>query len=938
MVGQRKPVNHIDHTINLPHTSFPMRANLPQREPEILHRWERLGLYQRAQERTAGHPPFIVHDGPPFSNGDIHLGHALNKILKDFVVKFRSMQGYDAPFIPGWDAHGLPTEILAIRSFGREGQRIPSRALRHRCAEMAQKYVDAQRRQFQRLGVRGDWKHPYLTMDARYTAGVLETFRRLVAAGLIYRGQKPVYWCTNCETALAEAELEYREHEAPSVYVAFPLAQLPRGVFAGHDLAHMAAVIWTTTPWTLPANAAIAINPESTFALVMDETDAEGFLYLVARELVPRVAGAMAMRRPRVVAEAPGRALEGTFFYHPFLPRQVPLVFASNVTPESGTGLAQVAPAHGHEDFLTGQSYGLPMIAPVEPTGVYGPEAGPFAGKTIYGAEEDILRRMDRDGTLLAAATMLRQYPHCWRCREPAITRATPQWFLAVETLGERARAAIDAVHWVPEWGHERMAAMLRQRPDWCLSRQRAWGIPIPAVYCTHCEEPLLTSELVQRVIERVDAEGADAWYRHPAGDWLPAGTACPHCGGKTFRAETDIFDVWFDSGCSHAAVLGADARLNWPAALYLEGQDQYRGWFQVSLLTSLGAGWTEAPYRTVLTHGFVLDQTGRQQTKSLGNIIDPREVARKYGADVLRLWVASVDIRADIVMSEESFTQVMETYRHIRNTLRFLLGNLYDFTPQQALDYAEMVDIDRWALHRTQELIERMTEAYDTYAFHRAYRALNEFCGADLSAFYLDVLKERLYLRAPDDPARRSAQTALWQIAVTLAQLLAPVLSFTADEVWWHLPGVEAASVQLTDWPHPRAAWRDAALAERFAQLQSVRTVVNGALAGARALRRITRPAAAKMTLYAAGELRSVLESFGEQLSDLLLVAEVAIAPLENAPPTAHRGGNPALAVQVAPAAGVQCPRCRRWRLPAGRPAYSAVCVSCAEMMGGNG
>jgi len=935
-MSERQPTNHPDRTINLPRTKFPMQADLPRREPEILRRWQRMDLYRLARERAAGKPAFIVHDGPPFSYGDVHLGHALNKILKDFVVKFRAMQGYDTPFIPGWDTHGLPTEIHAVRTFATERYAIPPRDLRHRCAEMARKAVDAQRRMFQRLGVRADWGHPYLTMEAHYTAGVLETFRRLVAGGYVYRAKMPVYWCLECETALAAAEVEFREHEVPSVYVAFPLVRLPNGVFAGHDLTHMSGVVWTTTPWTLPANTAIAVNPRAPYALVMDETDSEGFLYLVARELVPRFAGAVAMKRPRIVAEAPGDALEGAAFLHPFLPRTVPLVQVEGVSLNEGTGMAPVAPAHSREDFLTGRSYGLPMIAPVGPTGVYGKEAGPFAGKTIYGAQDEMLRRMDRDGTLLAVSTIRHQYPHCWRCREPVIMRAAPQWFLALDRLGARAQTAIDAVRWLPAWGHDRMTSLVHQRPDWCLSRQRVWGTPIPAVYCASCGEPLLTPELVQRVIEQVHMEGADAWYHHPAEFWLPPGTTCPQCGNSAFRAETDIFDVWFDSGCSHAAVLSGDARGQWPADLYLEGQDQYRGWYQVSLFTSLAAGWAEAPYRTVLAHGFVLDHTGREQEKksadkSPGHLIDPAEVTRKYGADLLRLWVASVDIRADMVMSEDSFGQVRETYRRIRNTFRFLLGNLADFSPRLAREYTELDEIDRWALHRLGELIQQVTDAFERYAFHRAYRALNEFC-AEMSGFYLAVVKDRLYTSVPDDPARRAAQTVLWQLAVTLAQLLAPMLSFTADEVWWQLPGVDAVSAQLTDWPRPREHWHNEALAERWAQLLAVRTVVNGALAEARRQRRVGQPASAKVILYAAGESKPLLESFGTNLSELLLVAETEIVPLESAPTSAHRGGISTLAIQVVPASGAQCPRCRRWQIPADRAPVPALCVRCAD------
>jgi len=932
--NRKKAESPFAQTVNLPKTEFPMRANLSRQEPETLQWWEIINLYRCAQDRTLGKPKFILHDGPPFSNGNIHLGHALNKILKDFVVKFRSMQGFDAPFVPGWDTHGLPTEIMAIRTYGLDRRATSPLDLRRRCADLARKYVDVQREQFIRLGVRGDWERPYLTMSKAYEAGVLGVFRRMVEQGVVYRGLKPVYWCTSCETALAEAEIEYREHEANSIYVAFPVLRMPEALFKGANRALMSAVIWTTTPWTLPANVAVAVNPEIAYVLVTDETDAEHFTYIVARELLQSFAEAVEIEKPKILHEVSGRELEGVVLLHPFMARETPIVLADFVSLEmGGTGLVHIAPGHGEEDFIAGISHGLPIMQPVGPSGIYGPEAGPFAGKTIYAAEPEIIARMDKDGTLLAHETILHQYPHCWRCRGPVIFRATRQWFIAVQQFTARTLAAIDGVRWMPEWGKERITGMVTNRPDWCISRQRLWGIPIPAFYCEGCHEPLLSPNAIARAEALTRLEGSESWFTHPVEDFLPEGTACAHCGGTSFRKETDIFDVWFDSGSSHTAVLEAREELAAPADLYLEGQDQYRGWFQASLLTNTGMGRETAPYRAVLSHGFILDQTGEKQSKSLGNIIDPQEVVKKYGADILRLWVASADTRADISMSEDAFTQVVEVYRRIRNTARFLLGNLYDYSPELAVPFDELPELDRWALHRLNTLIARVTEAMERYEFHRVYHAVNEFCAVEMSAFYLDVLKDRLYVSRHDAPERRAAQTVLFALAETLARLLAPVLSFTAEEIWRYLPAEESRpqSAQLADWPSVQAAWVDEALAARWAQVLAVREEVQAALAQARARGTIRQPLEAKVTVYATGETRELLDTLGASLADIFIVSAAELADVAKAPAQAYRGGLPDLAVTVQRAHGDQCERCRLWRTLGNHRAYPTLCERCA-------
>ncbi len=903
-----------------------MRAELPRREPEIVRLWQAMDLYGAVQARTQGGAPFILHDGPPFSNGDIHLGHAVNKILKDVVVKFRTMQGYHAPFVPGWDTHGLPTEILAVRSFSVERHAIDPLTLRKRCAQAARKVVDRQRAQFERLGIRGDWDRPYLTMQPGYEAAVLETLAALAEAGTVYRGLKPVFWCTTCETALAEAEIEYREHEAPSVYVAFPVRALPAGVFAGIDPAKMSAAVWTTQPWTLPAGTGVAVHPDALYVLLTDAADDEGFTYIVAQAAAARFAAATAMHEPTTLAEARGAALAGAVCRHPLFPRDVPVVTATAVATESGSGVEHVAPGHGTEDFLTGLTYGLPVVQPVTPDGLFGPEAGPFAGKPIYAAQDDILTRLDKDGTLLAFDTILHQYPHCWRCRHAVIQRATPQWFLAVQPLLARAEAAVDAVTWLPAWGEARMRDLLRQRPDWCLSRQRVWGTPIPAVYCTACGEAILDPAVVRRVAEVVRAEGAEAWLRAPLVRFLPDGFACPQCTGTDFRKETDILDVWFDSGCS------ALAQLDGPADLFLEGHDQFRGWFQVSLLIALAAGRETAPYRTVFAHGFVLDRTGGPQARA--RLIDPQEVAEHYGADILRLWTASADLRADVAMSDDSLAPVQETYRRLRNTVRFLLGNLGDFTPASAVPYDALPDLDRWALHRLNVLVRGVTAAYEAYTVHHVVRLLNEYCTHELSAFYLDIVKDRLYLAAVDDPARRAAQTVLHQQLHTLTRLLTPILSFTAEEIWQYLPpdGLPE-SPQLAAWPIPDPAWWDDALDADWERVRAVRAAVQNAAAG-----RFSNLFAVKAVLYAAGESGRLLELMTDTLAEILRVAAVEVAPRDEAPPEAVVGLAGELAVVLQAAPGSACPRCRVWRPRSGVPPHPALCTRCAGQVQAQG
>jgi len=926
-------------TVNLPRTDFPMRANLPEREPQIQALWERLDLYRRTLEQRRQGPRYLLHDGPPYTSGPIHLGQALNKVLKDIVVKYRTMQGCYAPFVPGWDMHGLPTEMQALKTFkGTDRHAIPIMELRRECQRTAAKFMELQRTQFQRLGVRADWDHPYLTATPEYEQAVLGVFGDLVARECIYRGLKPVWWCPTCETALAEAEVEYETSSSASIYVRFRVVGAPAGLLPGvgpGDEVYL--LIWTTTPWTLPANLALAVHPMYQYAVVA--TERYGKL-VVAAELVGSVMEVIGAGCYQVLGTLAGQQWEGVRTRHPFLERESPVVLADYVTLEQGTGVVHTAPGHGKEDYLTGLQYNLPVLSPVDEQGRFTAEAGKYAGMKVQDADPLIIEDMRAAGSLLWAGQLAHQYPHCWRCQGEVIFRATSQWFMAVDMFTEEALAAIDQVRWIPAWGRERIANMVAQRPDWCLSRQRAWGIGIPAFYCQACQEPLLTAASVEHVRGIVAEHGADAWFAWPVERLLLPGARCGKCGGSAFRKEQDVFDVWFDSASSHQAVLAARPELGWPADLYLEGSDQYRGWFQVSLWTGVAAQGA-APYRAVLAHGFFLDETGRKMSKSLGNIVDPQDVVRRYGADVLRLWVSYVDFKSDMPMSEDIFTQVTDAYRRIRNTVRFLLGNLYDFDPAAAVPREQMLEADRWALHRLQWLLERVTAAYQEFEFHRVYHALNTFCAVELSAFYLDMLKDRLYTSAPASLARRSAQTALYHLAAALAKVLAPILTHTAEEIWQHLPGAREESVQLADWPRPDPAWVDPELGGKWDRLLIIRGEAAKAIEIARNRKLISQPLAAQVVIWAAGEERALLEETGPDLASILIVSQVRLAAPDEPPPEGTFASQEVagLALYVQPAAGRKCERCWLYSPTVGADAqYQTLCARCAATLKGEG
>jgi isoleucyl-tRNA synthetase len=934
-----------------------MRANLPRREPEIQRSWEEMGLYRLMLEKNAGRPRFILHDGPPYTSGDIHLGQALNKVLKDFVVRFKTMRGFLAPFVPGWDMHGLPTEMKALESFQQYWRQISPLELRARCLETAKHFLEAQRSQFRRLGCVGDWEKPYLTVDPVYESAVIGVFGDIVKTGAVYRGLKPVHWCATCETALAGMEIEYKDHTSYSIYVSFRLSDSISRIFPEVGDRPASMMVWTTTPWTLPANVALAVHPEFEYAAVQSGDH----VFVLARELVEQVMAEIGRRDWRVLGTAPGRQLNGLVAFHPFMaseacpepsrradpsaPRQSRVILTDFVTMEQGTGVVHVAPGHGKEDFEAGREYHLPVIQPLDDRGYFTEQGGQFAGMRFDEADPAIVSELEKRGALLKAGKITHSYPHCWRCEEPVLLRAAHQWFMAVGNFAHQALQEIEKVTWWPAGSKVRISSMVQESPDWCISRQRVWGIPIPAFYCQDCGEALLTPESIEAARKLVAGQGSDAWWSTDASEILPKGTKCQACGSAKFRKETDTFSVWVDSGCSHAAVLETRPGLAWPADLYLEGHDQHRLWFQASLWTGVAARGA-APYRGVLTHGFCLDERGRKMSKHLGNVVDPQEVVQKYGADILRLWAAYVDYQSDVPTSMAIFDQVAEAYRRLRNTVRFLLANLHDFDPGENLAAPEqMRELDRWALHRLHGLIERATRSYEQWDFHGAYHRLNEFCATDLSAFYLDVLKDTLYCDAADSPSRRSAQTALWHLADNLIRLMAVVIAHTADDAWQrlpHLPGQETRSVHLADWPQPPSEWADGELASKWQRILLVRGEVQKALEVARQSGTISQPLEASVAIWAPTQEQEILRSIGKQLASVLIVSAANVEKGEQAVPgpRPEAAGAPwqsenleGLSVYVERARGKRCERCWLTKPEVGD---TGLCRRCTSVVGG--
>jgi isoleucyl-tRNA synthetase len=919
-------------TLNLYKTSFPMKANLPVMEPQLLERWEREGIYGLIRKRFAGRAKYILHDGPPYANGHIHLGTALNKILKDIVVKVKTMEGYDAVYVPGWDCHGLPIEHQVDKELGGKKAEMATAAFRKACRKFAGKFVDIQREEFKRLGVFGDWDNPYLTMSYSYEADTIRELGKFMARGSVYKGLKPVHWCISCRTALAEAEVEYHDSVSPSIYVKFPLAEDARGALPGLKSGEPSVLIWTTTPWTLPANQAVALHPYFRYAAV----SAGGEVYIVAAELVEQVMKECGIGDYEVLEEFQGGLLEGKHCHHPFYDREPLFVLADYVTLEQGTGCVHTAPGHGREDYETGIKYGLEVYNPVDDGGKFVPGTGMLDGMTVFEGDEEVCRVLEENGRLLKQEKLTHSYPHCWRCKEPVIFRATAQWFISMDSGDLRAKALeeIKRVRWIPAWGQDRIYGMIENRPDWCISRQRAWGVPITAFYCLSCGTTLQSQEISSFVADQVEKEGADLWFDREPAQLLPPGTVCPQCGGADFRKETDILDVWFDSGVSQAAVLESREDLLWPADMYLEGSDQHRGWFHSSLLAAVGTRG-KAPYHAVLTHGYVVDGEGRKMSKSLGNVIEPEQVIEKYGAEILRLWVASENYQEDIRISEEILQRLSEAYRKIRNTFRFLLMNLTDFDPSEDLvAYGELEELDRFMLHKLNRLIVRIRDAYHRHEYHTVYHSLHNYCVVELSSFYLDIVKDRLYTFSARSTTRRGAQTVMHHNLMALVKLMAPILTFTADEIWGYLPqgSAEESGVHLSEFPAPEEGREDEELAEKWGRIQTLRREVTKGLEEARRRKLVGHSLDAHLDLYLSPPLHKLLESVGGELNSVFIVSSVALHHFQEKDGDAWESEElPGLAVAVKKAAGEKCERCWIYSESVGEnEEHPTICSKC--------
>lgn len=901
-------------TLNLPQTPFKMKANLTQREPLVLKRWQSGQLYHKLQAAAEGRPLFVLHDGPPYANGNIHLGTAFNKVLKDIILRSRRLLGFNAPYIPGWDCHGLPIEHNVDLELGEKKKEIPLLSKRTACRRYAEKWIEKQREQFKRLGVLGDWEHPYLTMDYAYEADIAREFNKFLLSGAVVRAKKPVYWCTTCGTALAEAEVDYADHRSPSIYVKFPYKGDPAGLAPELAGQRVSVLIWTTTPWTLPANLAIALHPDFTYAAVA----VDGEVLILADRLAAPCMQLFEKKDWRILTTLSARMLEGKFCRHPFMARDSRIVLADYVTDDSGTGCVHTAPGHGTDDYLTGLRHGLEILSPVDDEGRFTAEAGRYAGARIPAVNSTIINDLRQDGSLVQAGEIRHSYPHCWRCKEPVMYRATPQWFVSMEKLQlrDKALAAIREVCWTPAWGQQRIYGMVEARPDWCLSRQRSWGVPLTVLLCADCGKVLKSEAVCERIDGLFRREGADAWFKHEAADFIPAGTRCS-CGGASFHKGSDILDVWFDSGTSHAAVLEPRPELRSPADLYLEGSDQHRGWFQSSLLTAVGTRG-HAPYRGVLTHGYVVDGQGKKMSKSVGNVVLPQEVIDRYGAEVLRLWVSSENYQDDIKVSDEILRHVSDAYRKIRNTLRFLLGNLYDFDPEQdQVDYAGLMEIDRWALARFAELTHRVSRAYERYEFHTVYHTLFTFCGTTISNIYLDVLKDRLYCSAPTDPGRRAAQTVIYRILDGLLRLMAPVLCFTAEEAWQHLYRQDENSDDFTHsvffatMPTLDDIPLDAELDARWQRLLNLRGAITRALEAARRDKLIGLSLDAEVLLQAKGEWAELIGQNRALLQELCIVSSLCAVTTDASAAFVQAEGLDDVRIAVQNAPGAKCERC---------------------------
>ena len=921
-------------TLNLPKTDFPMRASLPQREPEFLKKWNENDQYKKLMDYNEGKPLFVLHDGPPYANGDIHIGHALNKTLKDFIVRYKNMTGFKSPFVPGWDTHGLPTELAARKKAGITAEsNISDLELRKICRDTALGYVNLQRESFKRMGIIAEWDNPYITLKKEFEQEQIKVFANMASKGYIYKGLKPVYWCSDCNTALAEAEIEYAEDPCHSIYVKFKVTEdFGKLTALGAELDKTYFVIWTTTTWTLPANVAICVGPNYEYSILK----ANGEYYVMATDLAPVAMADAGITDYETVGIIRGDELEYMKTAHPFIDRTSLVIVGDHVTLESGTGCVHTAPGHGVDDFIVCKKYPeIPIVVPVDNKGVLTEEAGQFAGLTTEDANKPIAEYLDKIGALFALKKIKHQYPHCWRCHKPVIFRATSQWFCSVDDFKDAAVKAAEDVKWYPEWGKDRLQSMVLERADWCISRQRKWGVPIPVVYCKDCGKEIIDDGVMQKVSDIFGKEGSDAWYAHDAEYFLPEGFKCPHCGKSNgFEKESDIMDVWFDSGSSHAAVCRKRPYLKWPADVYLEGADQYRGWFQSSLLTSVAAG-DGAPYKQIITHGWTVDGEGRKMSKSLGNGIAPQEIISKYGADILRLWVASADYHADIRISPEILKQISDNYRKLRNTARYCLGNLYDFDPDKDMvSNDELEELDKYALMKLDEVIAIARKGYDEYEYHTTAHALHNFCVVDMSNFYFDVLKDRLYTTAPDSKSRRAAQTVLYKVLDALTLILTPILAFTCDEIWTAMKHDKSRNPEgplFNSIPTADYIETDEAFIAKWDRIHEIRTDVQKALELARNEKVIGKPLEAKVTLYADGELADFLKSELKSLPEIFITSAVEIADGEGE----FKGDVKGLSITVNKADGEKCERCWKFSDTVGQDSeHPTLCAHCAETM----
>ena len=928
------------NTLNLPQTSFPMKANLTQREPEMLREWESMDVYTSMTSAGGEKGRYILHDGPPYANGHIHMGHALNKVLKDIVVKSRNMQGYKAEYVPGWDCHGLPIEHKVEQELGEKKKTMPLHAVRKRCRAYAQKYIDIQRKEFKRLGIFGTWDEPYLSMNPAYEAATARELAKFMEKGSVLRSKKPIHWCLSCRTALAEAEVEYEDHTSPSIYVRFPLPDAKlQNLFPQTDPAKTYVLIWTTTPWTIPDNMAVAAHPELEYIMV----EADGAFYLLAEGLFEANAKLYAWETPNILGRVRGESLEGLEAKHPIYGRPSPIILGDHVTLEAGTGFVHTAPGHGREDYDVGLKYGLEIYSPMDDEGRFLDSVGFFAGMNVWEANPKVIEKLQELGNLMVSVKMTHSYPHCWRCKSPVIFRATTQWFITMNHDNLRSKA-LDAIRndvaWIPSWGEERIYSMIENRPDWCISRQRTWGVPILALLCEECNEAWHDPAWAKAIADRFASHpsGCDYWFETEDADIVPHGLTCPKCGSGKWKKETDILDVWFDSGTSYAAVLEQRKECAFPSDMYLEGSDQHRGWFHSSLLASIGTRGI-APYRSVLTHGYVVDGEGKKMSKSVGNVIAPQELIDKYGAEILRMWVASVDYREDIRLSEEIMNRQVDAYRRLRNTCRYILGNIGDFSTQDAVAEKDMDPLDRFALDIVTRAHNRVQDAYTESEFHKVFHTLHNLCSTDLSAFYLDILKDRLYTSTPQSRERRSAQTAMWRILMLLLRDMAPILSFTAEEVFRYLPVNLKPSVatvfSLRDADTPgygmdtaeRAAWET---------MLAVRAEVSRAIEPLRKEGVIGHGLDSRVTLYVDAKLRCVLDSLGTDLRALFIVSQLVVEDIAHASVDAVKAVDvEGLAVRVTKAAGEKCARCWIYSEELGvHPEHPGVCPRCARVL----